>query len=83
MKRSLIAASALLAALSGCAQDDLLRTEGLTLTVGDSIAKNSALQIIDPWPAGVEDTDLVVPADRGGTQPSPSPAPPPTTPATP
>ena len=40
MKRSLIAASALLAALSGCAQDDLLRTEGLTLTAGDSIAKN-------------------------------------------
>ena len=53
--------------LSGCAKDDTLRTEGLTLGVGDAIATNSALQIIDPWPAGVEDTDLIVPADSGGS----------------
>jgi hypothetical protein len=50
--------------LSGCAQDDYLRTEGLTLEAGDSVARNSMLQIIDPWPQGVEDAQLLPPADR-------------------
>lgn len=50
--------------LAGCAQDDYLRTEGPTMMAGDAVAKNSALQIIDPWPEGVEDTSLDVPADR-------------------
>jgi hypothetical protein len=59
---SLLAAGAL---LSSCAKDDALRTEGLTLGAGDAIARNTALQVIDPWPAGVEDTDLLVPNDRG------------------
>ena len=27
---------------------------------------NTALQIIDPWPAGVQETDFAVPAARGG-----------------
>ncbi|MGB8817907.1 MAG: hypothetical protein WCC66_08305 [Rhizobiaceae bacterium] len=53
-------------AASGCAKDDTLRTEGLTLGAGDAMARNTALQIIDPWPAGVEDTDLDTPNDRGG-----------------
>lgn len=72
--------------LSGCAKDDFLRTEGLTMTAGDAVARNSALQIIDPWPAGVEDTDLEVPADRGGVPAAPggaSPATPAATPANP
>lgn len=60
---SVLAAGAL---LSSCAKDDLLRTEGMTLGAGDAIARNTALQVIDPWPAGVEDTDLTVPNDRGG-----------------
>jgi hypothetical protein len=61
--------------LQACAREDTLRTEGLTLGAGDAIARNSALQIIDPWPNGVEDTDLTVPnthpndvdSDTGGT----------------
>jgi hypothetical protein len=64
MRHSLIAAAILALPLAGCAQDDYLRTEGLTMTAGDAVAKNSALQIIDPWPEGVEDTSLEVPADR-------------------
>jgi hypothetical protein len=64
MRHTLIAAMLLSLPLAGCAQDDYLRTEGLTMTAGDAVAKNAALQIIDPWPAGVEDTDLDVPADR-------------------
>jgi hypothetical protein len=59
-----ITAAALVFLLTGCASDDYLRTEGLTMTAGDAVARNSALQIIDPWPAGVEDTALDVPADR-------------------
>lgn len=51
--------------IAGCAKDDNLRAEGLTLGAGDAIAVNSALQIIDPWPEGVEDTELLVPSDRG------------------
>jgi hypothetical protein len=64
MRHTLITAAILSLPLTGCAQDDYLRTEGLTMTAGDAVAKNSMLQIIDPWPEGVEDTGLDVPADR-------------------
>jgi hypothetical protein len=50
--------------LTGCAREDFMRTDGLTLAAGDAIATNSALQIIDPWPEGVEDTKLDPPGDR-------------------
>jgi hypothetical protein len=66
MKHQLIGMVVVIGTLAGCAQDDYLRTEGLTLTAGDSVARNTALQVIDPWPARVEDTDIAVPADRGG-----------------
>ena len=51
-------------ALTGCmaAEDD--RLEGIALSGGNALAHNSALQIIDPWPANVQDTDLDVPASR-------------------
>ena len=65
LRKSIFIASVSMLALSGCAKDDTLRTEGLTLGAGDAVATNSALQIIDPWPAGVEDTELIVPSDRG------------------
>jgi hypothetical protein len=65
MRKSIVGMAALAGLLSGCAQDDFMRTEGLTLGIGDAVATNSALQIIDPWPAGVEDTTLNPPADRG------------------
>jgi hypothetical protein len=64
MRTAKIAAIAAFFLLTGCASDDYARTEGLTMTAGDAVAKNSALQIIDPWPAGVEDTSLDTPADR-------------------
>ena len=47
--------------LQSCAREDTLRTEGLTLGAGNALATNSALQVIDPWPNGVEDTDLSIP----------------------
>lgn len=53
--------------LTGCMSHDdhLVRTEGVTKRAGDAIARNSVLQMVDPWPEGVEDTNLKVPADRG------------------
>jgi hypothetical protein len=64
MRNSIVGMAALAGLLTGCAQDDFMRTEGLTLAAGDAVATNSALQIVDPWPAGVEDTALNPPADR-------------------
>jgi hypothetical protein len=61
------------AGLGGCAQDDYLRTDGLTVGAGDAIAANTAMQIVDPWQYGVQNTRLVVPAERGAvTQASPA-----------
>ena len=54
--------------LSGCVNAEDKNLEGLALTGGDAIAHNSSLQIIDPWPAGVQNTKLIVPADRGKQQ---------------
>lgn len=51
--------------LTGCYSPPETIYEGVTLGAGDAIAHNSALQIIDPWPPGVQDTDLAVPAERG------------------
>jgi hypothetical protein len=51
-------------ALQSCAKEDTLRTDGLTLGAGDAMARNMALQVIDPWPNGVEDTDIVTPNSR-------------------
>ena len=51
--------------LAGCVgPSDEALTEGVTLGAGNAIAHNSALQIIDPWPAGVQNTKLKVPAER-------------------
>mgnify|MGYP006314586291 CR=1 FL=1 len=72
LRMSIAITSVALLTLSGCAKDDALRTEGLTLGAGDAVATNSALQIIDPWPEGVEDTDLLVPSDSGATVISPA-----------
>ena len=68
---SMLAAAAL---LSSCAKEDALRTEGLTLGAGDAIARNTALQVIDPWAAGVEDTEILVPNDRAASEDGSTPA---------
>lgn len=59
-------------AAAGCTtNEDFLRIDGVTTWVGDSVASNSVLQMVDPWQPGVEDTRLEVPAQRG---PAKSPA---------
>ncbi|HEV7252140.1 MAG TPA: hypothetical protein VGN97_03450 [Mesorhizobium sp.] len=53
-----------LAAAAGCTTDDTLRFDGATPDAGQAIARNSALQIIDPSPPGSAHTRLSVPAQR-------------------
>jgi len=65
---TLLALGAGLASLTGCMLSDDPSLEGIALDGGNAVAHNSALQIIDPWPPGVQDNDLVVPADRDGNE---------------
>jgi len=58
-----IAILTLAASAAGCAQDDYQRIDGLTMGAGNAIAANTAMQMVDPWPVGVDDTRLRVPAD--------------------
>ncbi|KQZ28674.1 hypothetical protein ASD50_19420 [Mesorhizobium sp. Root552] len=60
------------AGLGGCAQDDYLRTDGLTVGAGDAIAANTAMQVVDPWQYGVQNTKLKVPAQRTSSETSPA-----------
>jgi hypothetical protein len=59
--RQLAATTALL--LSGCQTPEAIRHEGVTAGAGNAIAANTVMQMVDPWPAGVQDTDLATPAD--------------------
>jgi hypothetical protein len=52
---------------SGCTSDDYTRTEGLTPGAGNAMAANTAMQMVDPWQNGVQDTKLLVPTARGAT----------------
>lgn len=64
-KLATIALFAILALCAGCATEDTARMDGLTLGAGNAMAANTVMQMVDPWPAGVEDTNLIVPADPG------------------
>ncbi|MBZ0164787.1 MAG: hypothetical protein K8H74_18995 [Notoacmeibacter sp.] len=63
-KFSLMLAAVSLAALSGCTTDDHQRNQGVSGYAGNAVAANTVLQMVDPWPAGVEDTDIETAADR-------------------
>ncbi|MGN6466683.1 MAG: hypothetical protein ACTHLP_14505 [Rhizobiaceae bacterium] len=54
-------------AAAGC-QSEYARNEGVTGMAGDAIAADTVLQMVDPWPRGVENTHLVVPADHAQYQ---------------
>jgi hypothetical protein len=64
--RNILPASAALLALAGCTSSDLDR-DGVTTFAGDSIAYNSALQMVDPWQYGVQQSKLSVPAERAAS----------------
>jgi hypothetical protein len=50
--------------LQACVAEKRLRFETPTQSAGDSMARNSALQMVDPWPDGVDDARLKVPNVR-------------------
>lgn len=52
----------------GCTSDDYVRTEGVTPGVGNAQASNTAMQMVDPWKYGVQNTRLLVPAQRPGSE---------------
>ncbi|SFP96783.1 hypothetical protein SAMN03159463_05262 [Mesorhizobium sp. NFR06] len=54
--------------VSGCTSDDYLRVEGVTLGAGNAQASNTAMQMVDPWKYGVQNTRLLVPAQRPGSE---------------
>jgi len=67
--RSLSCIALLLAGFaSGCTSDDYVRTEGVTPGVGNAQASNTAMQMVDPWKYGVQNTKLLVPAQRPGSE---------------
>ena len=53
---------ALLSVVGGCTSDDYVRTEGVTPAAGNAQAGNTAMQMVDPWQYGVQNTRLLVPA---------------------
>ncbi|RWM11198.1 hypothetical protein [Mesorhizobium sp.] len=48
----------------GCTSDDYVRTEGVTPAAGNAQASNTVMQMVDPWKYGVQNTRLLVPAQR-------------------
>ena len=68
--RNLVTSAILSAAAlaAGCASDDYLRTDGLTIGAGNAMAANTAMQMVDPWQEGVQNTKLRVPAVRAPSE---------------
>ena len=58
-------AGLILAGLPACttAGPNEVRPEAVTLGAGNAQAANTVLQMVDPWPAGVDDTNIKTPAD--------------------
>ncbi|MDW6022734.1 hypothetical protein SAZ10_13305 [Mesorhizobium sp. BAC0120] len=59
-----IGIAVLVGGLAGC-NETFQRLDGLTPGAGNALAANTAIQMVDPWQYGVQNTNLVVPADRG------------------
>ena len=57
----------LAAPLAGCVSGNG-RYDGVTTGAGNAIAANTVMQMVDPWQRGVEDTDLVTPAERSAPE---------------
>lgn len=62
-----IAALTALALVTGCASEHYRRGDGVTDFAGDAVAQNTALQVVDPWAEGVEDTDIKSPYEPSQT----------------
>lgn len=61
--RMLVLLTALGASTACTTNHGIVRPEAVSLGAGNAQAANTVLQLVDPWPAGVNDTELDVPAD--------------------
>jgi hypothetical protein len=50
--------------LPGCQSAEYWALDGSVSEAGDAVAANTVMQIVDPWPRGVDRTQLLVPAVR-------------------
>ncbi|WP_296737735.1 hypothetical protein [Mesorhizobium sp.] len=64
MRPALCLALLLASLAGGCTSDDYVRTEGVTPAAGNAQASNTVMQMVDPWQYGVQNTRLLVPAQR-------------------
>ena len=57
--------------LAGCMKsaDHSARPEAVTIGAGNAQAANTVMQMVDPWPAGVDNTNINTPADLEQYQP--------------
>lgn len=56
--------AALVMTIGGCSQLYLDRRDAISLSAGDGIAANQAVQVIDPWPPHSGNTNLVFNGQR-------------------
>lgn len=59
----LLLALPLVLALGGC-NEYLERREGIAATSGDAVRANIAAHVVDPWPPGARDPNIVLRAER-------------------
>lgn len=66
-----IALLGLVAFASGCTTgaNDVVRPEALTLGAGNAQAANTVMQMVDPWPPGVNNSNIKSPADLSQHKP--------------
>lgn len=60
---SVTAPLSLIVLLAGCQSQPEAINDRIGVATGDAIAANTVMQMVDPWTRGVQDTDLVTPAD--------------------
>ena len=49
--------------LSGCQSQGPTYSETISISAGDAIAANTVMQMVDPWPKTIKNTNLATPAD--------------------
>lgn len=57
--------------LSGCQTQEPTYSETISFSAGDAIAANTVMQMVDPWPKTVRNSNLATPADLDQYRPRP------------
>ncbi len=73
-KKQIATLGLIVAAVTGCTMtpDHSSRPEAVTLGAGNAQAANTVMQMVDPWPAGVDNTNINTPADLDQYKPEDS-----------